>query len=605
MTAENHLALAGPQDEHTRAEWERAAAAVLRKAHRLSEGDPDGAVWERLAHTTLDGIEVAPLGTAASARGLPATGAPGHAPFTRGRAPQRPEHGWDVRSHLGGLGPRRTNEEALLDLGGGVTSLWLELGGPLSAADLPTVLEHVLLDVAPVVVDAPDDPVAAARSLTQALAGATPADGTNLGADPVAARVRGVAQHETPGVVTEVAALAEQHGTLALVVDATVVHDLGASDAQELGYSLAVGAAYLRALTRRGRSVDEALQLLEFRYAATVEQFPTIAKLRAARRLWSRVAELSGASARAGGQRQHAVTSRPMMSRYDPYVNMLRTTVAAFAAGAGGADAVTVLPFDSPLGLPGALGRRNARNTSALLIAESHVATVADPAGGAYAAELLTDGLSRAAWAEFQAIEAGGGIEEALADGSLRSRIDDVATRRADQIAHRTRPVTGLTEFPDLEQTRPERDPDPLAHDVRRYGAAFEALRDEPATRPVFLATLGPVAAHTARATFAANLLAAGGIPTVSPGATAGVGPLLQAYAGQDRPPVVCLCGTDAAYLDHGTEAIAALRAAGATWVVLAGRPGDRTVAADLVDDSAAMGLDALSFLNRTREKLA
>jgi methylmalonyl-CoA mutase len=598
-SAANHLALVGPDDQHSQADWERAAAAVLRKARRLSDDAPDSAVWEILTRTTLDGIEVPPLGTAA--RGPAVTGAP----LERIQLPERPEEGWDIRSHVGGLEARRANEEALLDLGNGVTSLWVEIGGPLSPSDLPAVLENVLLDVAPVVVDAPADPVAAAQALAAALADVTPADGTNLGADPVGARVRKVAEHDTSEVVAAVADLAEQRGARALVVDGTVVHDLGASDAQELGYSLAVGATYLRALTGGGRPVDHALGLIEFRCAATDEQFPTIAKLRAARRLWSRVAELSGASPEARTQRVHAVTSRPMMSAYDPYTNMLRTTVAAFAAGVGGADAVTVLPFDGPLGLPSTLGRRNARNTSSLLIHESHVALVTDPAGGSYAVEHLTDELCRAAWAEFQNIESAGGIEAALADGSLLARVDEVAARRADQVAHRSRAITGLSEFPNLEETRLEREPDPVAREVRRYGAAFETLRDEPASQPVFLATLGPVAAHTARATFAANLLAAGGIPVMTAGHTEGVESLLKAYEAQDKAPVVCLCGTDAAYLEWGADAVAALRGDGATWVVLAGKPGDRTVDPALVDDSAAVGLDALSFLNRTREKLA
>ena len=137
---------------------------------------------------------------------------------------------------------------------------------------------------------------------------------------------------------------------LGVVVDATAVHDQGASDAQELGYALAVGARVLRAARPTpGSPSTRRRGLIEFRFAATDEQFPTIAKLRAARRLLG-----PGARAQRGAgaatQRQHAVTSRPMMSTYDPWVNMLRTTVAAFAAGVGGADAVTVLPFDSPLG---------------------------------------------------------------------------------------------------------------------------------------------------------------------------------------------------------------------------------------------------------------
>ena len=288
-----------------------------------------------------------------------------------------------------------------------------------------------------------------------------------------------------------------------------------------------------------------------------------------------------------------------MMSKYDPWVNMLRTTVAAFAAGVGGADTVTVLPFDSPLGVPDAFGRRIARNTSSLLIDESHVAHVADPAGGSYAVEKLTDDLARAGWDELGRIEESGGIEAALADGSLRSRIDETVARRENEIAHRVRPLTGVTEFPNLAETLPEREPVPTGStgpaQVRRYGASFEALRDEPATTSVFLATMGTVAAHTARATFAANLFAAGGIAVDVAGPTDGAADLVAAYDGQ---PVVCLAGSDATYAEWAPAAVEGLREAGARWVIIAGKPIDG------VDDSAAMGVDALTFLTTTREKL-
>ena len=311
---------------------------------------------------------------------------------------------------------------------------------------------------------------------------------------------------------------------------------------------------------------------MEFRYAATDEQFLTIAKLRAARLLWTRVLDLSDAGA--VPQRQHAVTSRPMMSRYDPWVNMLRTTVAAFSATVGGADAVTVQPFDRPLGRPDAFGRRIARNQMALLLQESHVGTVTDPAGGAWAVERLTHDLAEAGWAFLQELDGGASLDDAVA-ATVEARDREVATRR--------RPITGLTEFPNLAETLPGRDGEP--DDVRRYGAAFEALRDEPVGTPVFLATLGPVAAHTARATFATNLLAAGGIG-VSDG-------------DPRRPAVVCLAGTDAAYDESGAETAAALRQQGAQHVIVAGRPRD------WADDSCAVGVDALAFLQRTREALA
>jgi methylmalonyl-CoA mutase len=572
----DELALVSAEDAHTQADWEKIAAAVLRKSGKLTDEDPDSAVWQALTRTTLDGIPVLPVGVP----GVEAS------PVRPARA-----NAWDIRPVLEVADPRTANESALADLENGATSLWLQL---TPDSDIAATLEGVLLDLAPVVLDGPAWPLSAARSLVALLKaqGITPADGTNLGADPIGALVRGI--DDTGNLVT-VARLAVEAGTLALVVDGTAVHDLGASDAQELGYSLAVGATYLRVLTDAGMGIDDALGLMEFRYAATDEQFPTIAKFRAARLLWARVAELS--QGKATGQRQHAVTSRPMMSAYDPWVNMLRTTVAAFAAGVGGADAVTVLPFDSRLGVPDAVGRRNARSTSSLLISESHVAKVSDPGGGSYAVEKLTDDLARAGWAEFGRIEESGGIHAALEEGSLRARIDEMVAVRDAEIARRTRPLTGVSEFPNLGETLPVRAPHPVESTVRPYGAAFEALRDTPAANPVFLATMGSVAAHTARATFASNLFAAGGVAVESAGATATTADVLKTYAGQ---PVVCLAGTDAAYAEWGADLVAALREAGARWVILAGKRNHIEV-----DDSCAVGVDALAFLNRTREKLA
>ena len=478
------LELASAGNQHTRSDWEAAAAAVLRKARRMAADDADELVWQKLTRTTLDGIEVAPVGSPALLEDL----------HTAGRPARAGE--WDIRAHVGRAGDEALNEAARIDLDGGVTSLWLEVDAD---ADLAAVLDGVLLDLAPVVLDGGEDQVAVARAFLEVLGDTTPAAGTNLGG--------------RDGSLVEVAGQARAAGVLGVVVDATTAHDLGASDAQELGWSMATAATYLRELTAAGFSVDEAAGLIEFRYAATDEQFPTMAKLRAARGLWARVLELSEAEDD-HPQRQHVVTSRPMMSRYDPYVNMLRTTVASFAAGVGGADAVTVLPFDSPLGRPETLGRRVARNTSALLMHESHVARVADPGGGAFAVEKLTDDLAAAGWAELGRIEEEGGVGT-----GFESRVADVVVRREQEVARRTRPITGLTEFPHVAEELPEREPTGAATEtVRRYGASFEALRDEPAAAPVFLATLGTVAAHTARATFATNLLTAGGITVEAAG---------------------------------------------------------------------------------------
>lgn len=566
------LSLAGPEDRWTLADWEAQAAAVLRKARRLGEDDADSAVWDRLTRTTLDGIAVTPLGTAADLEGLATSGRP-----TRVGP-------WDVRSHVDarGVGAAAVNETVLADLEGGVTSVLL---GVDADTDLAAVLAGVYLDLAPVVLDAPDAPVAAARSFLAHLESTEPADGTNLGVSALAPADDLVA----------VAQLAQGAGVLGVVVDGTTVHDRGASDAQELAYVLAAGVRALRVLEEAGIDAAAAAPLLELRLAVTDEQFPGIAKLRAVRRLWARVLELSGAAdAAEAPQRVHAITSRPMMSAYDPYVNMLRTTVAAFAAGVGGADAVTVLPFDAPLGRPEAFGRRIARNTSHLLIDEAHLGKVGDIAGGSYAVERLTDDLAQKAWEVFVDLDAA--AQEGDLDLAVAPLVEATVEAREKQVATRKRPLTGVSEFPNLAEELPQREPDGAFDAVRSYGASYEALRAAPPARHVFLATLGPIAAHTARATFASNLLAAGGVAVDVAGATASPDDLVAAYAGQ---PVVCLAGADAAYAEWGEAAAAALRSAGASRVIIAGK------ATEYADDSCAMGVDALAFLHRTREALA
>lgn len=580
--------------EHDLSEWEKATAAVLRKTRRLAEDAPDTDVWSALTTTTLDGLSITPLGTADLVADVPETGLPGEAPYTRGSGTADPElEGWDVRGWF--TDPATRAEDLTTELENGGNSLWLTVGERGIAADrLAELLEPVFLDLAPVVLDASEDPVAAAEAFLAVCRdkGVDPHPLTNLGATGT-----------DLDVIVRVATLAKEAGVRGVVVDASALHDQGASDVQELAWSMMVAVTYLRALEAAGLTTDEAAAQLEFRYAATDEQFPTIAKLRAARALWNRVGEMSGIGEEARAQRQHAVTSRPMMARYDSYTNMLRTTVAGFAAGVGGADAITVLPFDEPLGLPTPFSRRIARNTSSLLIHESHVAKVADPAGGAYAVEKFTDDLAMAAWELFAELD---GLDEleGVADLDAAAQrlvplVEAVRNDRALQIAQRRRPITGISEFPNAAETLPERAPYPVAPQVHRYAGEFEQMRDEPMAQPVFLATLGPIAAHTARATFAINLLAAGGIGIGSAGPTADVAEVLDKYLEAGAPPVVCLAGTDAAYGEWGADLVAALRENGASYVVVAGKT-------DLGQDaSAAMGLDALAFLRQMREVLA
>ncbi|MDQ2723870.1 MAG: methylmalonyl-CoA mutase family protein, partial [Actinomycetota bacterium] len=521
---------------------------------------------------------------------------PGVHPFTRGRTAHRDTTvGWGVRTRHGrGLGPgadaEAVNTAVLHDLENGSTSLWFALGGQdLPHAALERALDGVFLDLAPVVLDAGAEMTAAAEAFLAVLEH-TDADLTevhaHLGADPLTVLVRGGADLLDEAVALAVRAHEHTAPLTSITVDGTVFHDAGAGDAQELGAALAAGVEYLRALTGGGLDVDDALGQLEFRVAATDEQFATTAKLRAGRSLWARVAQVVGGAPASGAAPQHAVTSAAMMSQRDPWVNMLRTTLAAFGAGVGGADAVTVLPFDAvvPGGAPDvsdAFAARIARNTQLLLLEESHLGRVIDPAGGSWYVENLTDAMAQRAWTFFQEIEAAGGFRAALSGGLLAERIGLTRAQRDDDVAHRRKALTGVNEFPNLDEapipatTAPE---GAGALPAVRYAAQFEQLRNRSdahlaaaGTRPrVLLATLGPIAEHNVRAGFITNLLAAGGIVAINPGPLDSPEAISSAVTAADSP-VAIVCGTDKRYASAGSDAVQALRDAGAAEVFVAG----------------------------------
>jgi methylmalonyl-CoA mutase len=425
-------------------------------------------------------------------------------------------------------------------------------------------------------------------------------------------------------------------GVTTVVVDAARLHEAGSGEVDELAWSLALGVHHLRTLTAAGLDVDAAAGQLEFRFAATPDQFSTIAKLRAARRLWHRVTDVAGVTDTR--QRQHAVTSRAATARYDLWVNVLRNTVACFAAGVGGADAVTVAAHDElvvPGGSPTA--RRLARNVQLVLLEESNVAQVVDPAGGSWYVEHLTDQMARASWVAFQELEGAGGVVEALRSGLVQDRVARVRDARLDAVARRRHPLTGVTEFPDVTEPAPpaptgrasasEPDGDGVwgrsPHDVaeapppevaeavpagggaqqfeplraQRYADGFEEQRaraDRLAARDgrrpeVFLVDLGPPAVHTARATFAKNLFESGGIVAVAgPGveeATAAAESFLASGAA-----LACICSSDKLYADLAVDVARVVAAAGPRRLYLAGRP------AGLTDELHAAGVDTLLY---------
>ncbi len=599
-----HLDLAADFPPASREQWRSLVSAVLTKSGVPTVAE---APEEALAHRSYDGLTIAPLYTAADlpdgADGL--AGLPGQPPFVRGATAGRA--GWDVRQRVADPDPATSNRAALAELANGALSIWLQLGsGGIPVDALATVLDGVQLELAPLALDAGAETRQAADALLRLVAerGLDPAEvaGT-LGADPLGYAARTGTAPDL-ALVTELAARTiDFPRLLPITVDATVYSEAGGSDCDELAISVAVGVAYLRALTGAGLSIDSALAQLEFRYAVSADQFGSIAKLRAGRRLWDRVGELSGADPGSRGQCQHAVTSAAMMTRRDPWVNLLRATIGCFAAAVGGAGSITVAPFDSAIGLPDDFGRRIARNTQSILHDESSLARVMDPAGGSYYVESLTDQLAGVAWEKFTAIERAGGAVAALESGMLAELLDYSWQRRRDAIAHRRDPITGVSEFAmptEPPVSRPARPAQPAGGlPRRRYAEPFEQLRDRAdaylaatGARPkVFLAALGPASAHTARLTFARNLLAVGGVEAVvGSGEPAG---LVAAFRGSGTS-LALLCSTDAHYAETAAALAGELKAAGAGPVWIAGRP--ELVAHD-IDTAIYAGCDAVAVL--------
>ncbi|WP_405674066.1 methylmalonyl-CoA mutase subunit beta [Streptomyces canus] len=591
------LSLAAEFPDTNLEQWHGLVAGVLRKSGKEVSGT---AAEDALSTALEDGLRTRPLYTAHDA--APDPGFPGFSPFVRGaRAEGNTTGGWDVRQRHAVA----DNTAVLTDLENGVTSLWLVAGkGGIPVTSLGKVLDGVYLDLAPVALDAGSQVTSAAQELLRLYDERgidRKAARGSLGADPLGHEARTGEVSDFAPVVPLARRCAEEYpGLRALTVDALPYHEAGGSAAQELGASIATGVAYLRELTEAGLSVEQACAQLEFRYAATADQFLTIAKLRAARRLWARVAEVCGAPG-AGAQAQHAVVSPVMMTRRDPWVNMLRATIATLAAGVGGADAVTVLPFDHALGLPDAFARRIARNTSTILVEESHLSRVIDPAGGSWYVERLTDELAEAAWRFFRTIERDGGQAAVLRSGRLRTDLATTWAQRSKKLATRREPVTGVSEFPFLSEKPVVRDPAPEQPAgglprVRR-DEAYEDLRARSdahlaatGSRPrVFLAAIGPAAAHTARTTFAANLFQAGGIEPVTEGTFE-----------ESGATEVCLCSSDALYEERAEDVAGTLKAEGARHVFLAGRPGQYSG----VDSYVFAGCDAVAVLTATLDRM-
>jgi methylmalonyl-CoA mutase len=357
--------------------------------------------------------------------------------------------------------------------------------------------------------------------------------------------------------------------------------------------------------------------MIYFRLAADADQFLTIAKFRSVRKLWARVEQACGLAP--APAHVAAETAWRMMTRRDPSVNILRSTIAVFAAGLGGADAITVLPFTAAIGLPDRFARRIARNTQLVLLEESHLAKVSDPTAGSGGIEDLTQQLCGAAWSLFRDIEKAGGAAAALEQGLIQSKVAATRGEREKNIARRKDALTGTSEFPNIHEAAVhvlEVAPHPASRERTespalpriRLAEPFEQLRDgsdralaATGSRPkVFFANLGKLSDFTARTLFAKNVFEAGGIEAATNDGFASRDAMIAAFKASGAK-LVCLCSSDKVYATEATDAAQALTSAGAAPIYLAGRPGELEAALKSagVQDFIYAGCDVVAALTR------
>lgn len=602
----------------------------------------DEAAWKALVEKALKGAPAASL-QSKSYDGIviePLYGRASDADVIPGRAPGMP---WEVMQRIEIADQVTANRQILDDLNGGAGGLNLVFRGsvgdfgyalPPSEAVLKAALEEVHLEWG-VPVEMQMGPLCKDAGLMLAnlvqQRGIAPGDvKIRFGFDPVGVlAVNGRNNVIWPDMSQVFASLADEllaqgfKGPLA-VGDGRPVHAAGGTEAQELAFALSTALAYVRAAHDGGVPLDEARRLVFFRLAADQNQFLTTAKFRSIRKLWSRIEESCGLEPEPAFV--SAETAWRMMTKRDPHGNIVRGTIAALAAAIGGANAVTVLPFSVALGLPDAFARRVARNTQTILLEESNLYRVADPSAGSGAMESLTRDLCLEAWELFRAIENVGGPAQALRAGLIQGEIAKARAAREVAMARRKDSLIGTSDFPDLAEdvvavldgakSIPcENEDKQTAEPLRPTRAAepFEILRERSdaylaaqGARPkIYLACLGRPADFNVRASFAKSLFEAGGIEAVAPEAAQSCEEMLEAFNASGAS-LVCLCSSDRIYEAEGAEAAAALKAAGASHVYLAGKPPDLEDALRSagVESFVSAGADALSTLRSAYENL-
>ena len=554
---------------------------------------------KKLVWKTNEGIDVQPFYRAENLAELDYLNSlPGEFPFVRGTKKNNNE--WLVRQSIVVKDFAEANKKALNYLMRGVDSLaFVFNGGELTVADLDVLLKDICLTAVEV-----NFVGCCSVKATEAFIQYVKKSGYDLkevsgsveydpfGKFAVSGVLRNGAEHVLANSAKLIELTAELSKFKTLAVNGKNFGNAGSSIVQELAYSLALGAEYLTALTEKGAEVDAVAKKMKFNLSVSANYFLEIAKLRAARLLWAQIVKAYSPKCDCSCKMTiHAETGSWNKTVYDAYVNMLRTQTEAMSASLGGADSITVLPFNAAYEESNEFSDRIARNQQLLLKEESHFSKIADPAAGSYYLEELTASIADQAWKLFLEVQEKGGFIAALREGFIQAEIKKMAAKRDINIATRRENLLGVNQFPNFtEKVEGELNAAVFAPvDLTAEGAeietlkpyrgaqAFEALRYKTDVyaktnkRPLaFMLTIGNLAMRKARAQFACNFFAVAGFDVLDNNGFKTVEEGVEA-AQKAGAAIVVICSSDDEYAELAPAAFEAI--GGKAIFVVAGAP--------------------------------
>lgn len=554
--------------------------------------DLKGADYEKkMIWRTPEGFNVNPFYRHEDIAGH-ATSKPGEFPYTRGN---RLDNHWRIRANIKAENATTANEKAKKLISEGVTSIGFSIPGKVvSDNHIKTLLNGINPEDTELNFKVCIKRTAFFATLLAEYYAACGYDFSKIKGsieyDPIGKElVRGkVIENYIEDIRLLLAETNSMPEMRCITINAAELCNAGAYITQELGYALAWGNEYMNAMTENDIPADIAASKIKFNFGISGNFFMEIAKFRAARTLWAKITEQYEIVDKNNCKMHiHAATSMFNMTLFDPYVNMLRTQTEAMSAAIAAVESITVLPYDSVYETPTAFAERIAKNQQLILMHESHLDKVTDPAGGSYYIESLTRSIAAEAWKIFLDIESKGGFHAAVKSGEIVQKTNESGNNRRTALAKRREILLGTNQYPNFNETSEGHIPlqhlcccGKSSHDNAsalskdRLATEFEALRlatENSGKRPkAFMLTIGNLAMRQARAQFSCNFLATAGYEVIDNLGFKNIEEGIEAAIAA-KADIVVICSSDDEYAEYAIPAFQQLN--GRAIFIVAGAP--------------------------------